>query len=159
MSQATNGAAAPSSSRQFRRDDYASEDGALIVPAGHPWTGREDVAPDDLYGPAVVMRERGARSRAALEGELARHGIDLARLRIAMELGSTEAIKQAVASGLGVGFVPACAVTREIAWGAVGRAHMATGPFGRQLWLYSPIRHGLAPRVRLFREAMLAPVE
>lgn len=147
----------PSSSRHFRRDEYLSEDGALIVPPDHPWTGREDLAPEELYGQPVIMRERGSRSRAALEAELARHDVDLTRLRVGMELGSTEAIKQAVASGLGVGFAPACAVRREIAWGALGRAHLRNGPFGRQLWLYSPIRHGLAPRVRLFREAMLGP--
>ena len=146
----------PSSSRHFRRDDFMSEDGALIVPPDHPWAGRDDVAGAELHGEPVVMRERGARSRAALETELARHEVDLARLRIEMELGSTEAIKQAVASGLGIGFVPACAVKREIAWGALGRATLRTGPFGRQLWLYTPLRHGLAPRIRLFREAVLA---
>jgi DNA-binding transcriptional LysR family regulator len=146
----------PSSSRHFRRDDFMNEDGALIVPPGHPWAGRDDVAAEELHGPTVLMRERGSRSRAALEAELARHDVDLARLRIGLELGSTEAIKQAVASGLGIGFVPACAVQREIAWGALGRAAMRTGPFGRQLWLYSPLRHGLAPRIRLFREAVLA---
>ncbi len=148
----------PSSSRHFRRDEYACEDGALIVPPDHPWAGRDDVAADDLYGPAVIMRERGSRSRAALEAELARHEVDLARLRVGMELGSTEAIKQAVASGLGLGFVPACAVKREVEWGMVRRAALRTGPFGRQLWLYSPLRHGLAPRVRLFRETMLGSV-
>jgi DNA-binding transcriptional LysR family regulator len=145
----------PSSTRNLRRDDYRHEDGALIVPPGHPWSGRDDVTVDELYAQSVLMRERGARSRATLEAELSRIGVDVARLSIGMELGSNEAIKQAVASGLGIGFVPACAVQRELSWSAVGRARLQQGRFGRQLWLYSPVRQGQAQRISLFREFLL----
>jgi DNA-binding transcriptional LysR family regulator len=146
---------APSASRNLRRDDYKHEDGALIVPPGHPWSGRDDVTVDELYGQTSIMRERGARSRATLESELARLGVDLARLAIGFELGSTEAIKQAVASGLGIGFVPACGIQRELSWSALGRARFEQGRFGRQLWLYSPVRQGQAERIRMFRDFLL----
>jgi DNA-binding transcriptional LysR family regulator len=146
---------APSATRALRRDDYAYEDGALIVPPGHPWSGRGDVTAEDLYTQPVIMRERGARSRAEIESELVRLGVDLSRLQVALELGSTEATKQAVASGLGISFVPVCTVERELIWGAVGRARFQAGRFGRQLWLYSPLRQGQAERIRLFRDFLL----
>lgn len=146
----------PSSSRQLRRDDFSLEEGALIVPPGHPWAGRDDIDVHEVYEQAVVMRERGSRSRGALEAELARLGIAVAELRVSMELGNTEAIKQAVASGLGVGFVPLCAIQRELEWGVLARAELARGGYGRQLWLYSPIRQGQAQRLKLFRDFLLA---
>lgn len=145
----------PSASRNLRRDEFVNEEGALIVPPNHPWAGRDDVAADELYAHTVLMRERGARSRAAVEAELERLRVDVSRLKVGMELGSTEAIKQAVASGLGIGFVPSCAIQRELTWKALGRARFAQGRFGRQLWLYSPNRQGLAERIRLFRDVLL----
>ena len=140
--------------RGFVSTPLDAEEWALIVPPGHPWANREDVSPAELRQSPLVMRVRGTRSRAVLDGELAKSGVDLAELDVGLELDSHEAIKQAVSAGLGVGFVPGCMVRREMSWGVLAIAKLATGPLMRQLWLCEPARKTLAPRVALVRDAL-----
>jgi LysR family transcriptional regulator, transcriptional activator of the cysJI operon len=96
------------------RDDALS----LIVPPGHPWA-RRVIAPEQLAGVQLVAREAGSATRDVAEAALATLGV---RPPIALELGGTEAVKGAVAAGLGVAFVSACAVAPELAAGRLAEA-------------------------------------
>lgn len=70
-----------------------------IVAAAHPLARRRHLALADLGGERFIMREPGSGTRIAIEQFLAEHDT---RLNVRMELGSNEAIKQAVAGGLGL---------------------------------------------------------
>lgn len=74
----------------------------VIAPAGHPLTGRKKLAIGDLAGEEFVLRERGSGTRGATEVFFALHGQSL---RPRMELGSNEAVRQAVAGGLGISVI------------------------------------------------------
>ena len=63
-----------------------------------------------------LVREAGSSSRAAVEALCEERGLEL---RIAMRLGSIGAIKQGVASGLGLAVVSERAVGNELALGAL----------------------------------------
>jgi DNA-binding transcriptional LysR family regulator len=86
----------------------------LIVPVGHPWIGRRRLDPAQLAQERLLTREEGSATRAVMERALQRAGVKLGRT---MELGHTEAIKQAVMAGLGVAFVSAYAVRGELETG------------------------------------------
>jgi len=73
-----------------------------VVAAGHPWANRGSIPIRDLDGVACVMRESGSMTRAILERALAHEGIEIRRR---IEFTSREAVKEAVAHGLGMGFV------------------------------------------------------
>lgn len=70
------------------------------MPVGDAWARRKSVPVDDLVGRALVMREPGSQTRALLESLLARAGLSPVS---ALEMGSREAMREAVASGLGIG--------------------------------------------------------
>lgn len=74
----------------------------LMIPRGHPWAGREAVALAELDGQPMILRERGSGTRRSFETALARAGV---APRIALEIGSREAVREAVAAGLGLGVV------------------------------------------------------
>ncbi|MCB9946890.1 MAG: LysR family transcriptional regulator [Rhodospirillaceae bacterium] len=74
----------------------------VLVPAGHPWDGRPAVPVADLEGESFVLREEGSMTRALFEDGLAAAGV---RVHLALELQSREAVKEAVAGGLGLGIV------------------------------------------------------
>jgi LysR family transcriptional regulator, low CO2-responsive transcriptional regulator len=85
----------------------------LIGPADHPWASAERVEQPGqpaqrkkplktLAGVDLLMREPGSGTRQATLNFLAQHGI---APRIRMTLGSNEAIKHAVAAGLGLAIV------------------------------------------------------
>ncbi len=84
----------------------------LIVPPGHRLARRRAVAPAVLADQRLLLREEGSATRQVTERALQHAGV---RFAASMELGHTEAIKQAVMAGLGVAFVSVHAARGEVA--------------------------------------------
>lgn len=70
-----------------------------IAPVNHPLAAKKNITLETLAGERLLMRERGSGTRMATERFFRERGIEL---KTKMEIGSNEAIKQAVAGGLGV---------------------------------------------------------
>lgn len=82
-----------------------------IAAPGHPLLGQAPLAAARLRDVPFIMRERGSGTRDVIEAALAERGV---QLEPAMALGSTEAVKNAVASGLGVALVSRLTVELEL---------------------------------------------
>ncbi|RMF25664.1 MAG: LysR family transcriptional regulator, partial [Cyanobacteria bacterium J083] len=76
-------------------------DNPLVVVASknHPLVGKQKVPITYLNGESFIMRESGSGTRAAVKKLFAKYKIDV---KVKLELGSNEAIKQAIAGGLGI---------------------------------------------------------
>jgi DNA-binding transcriptional LysR family regulator len=85
----------------------------VVVAAEHPWAGRRTVTLADVKGEPMVVREQGSGSREALERALGEVNADLAGFRVVGAMGSTQAIKQAVRSGVGIALISRRAVEDE----------------------------------------------
>lgn len=96
---------------------FASDELVLIVPAKNPWTQRRRVSFDQFAREPLVMREPGSGSRWCFEQAISASGKSLADVDIILELGSNEAIKEAVIKGLGVAILSSMAVKKELASG------------------------------------------
>jgi len=83
----------------------------LIVPPSHRWARRREVWPTPLVLERLLIREEGSATKELTERILQQAGV---RFTVAMELSHTEAIKEAVAAGLGMAFVSVHAVRNEI---------------------------------------------
>jgi DNA-binding transcriptional LysR family regulator len=83
----------------------------VIAHPRHPLIGRR-VDVTALAEEQFLVREPGSGTREVSEQALARHGV---RLRNTMRVGGTEAIKQAVAAGLGLGIVSRAAAADQLA--------------------------------------------
>ena len=68
---------------------------------------------DELKRISLVFRENSSGTRMAVLGELSKKGISISELNIVMELGSTEAIKHGVMTGLGSSFVSERSIKNE----------------------------------------------
>ncbi|HEX9014931.1 MAG TPA: LysR family transcriptional regulator [Chloroflexota bacterium] len=95
---------------------FDTDELAIIVSPDHPFAGRREITAADLRGERFIFREQGSGTRTLLDEEFAR--LDL-RVRPVMELGSTAAVKQAVAAGLGVSAVSMRSIELELAAGMV----------------------------------------
>jgi aminoethylphosphonate catabolism LysR family transcriptional regulator len=73
-----------------------------LVKAGHEWAERTAVDLDELSAAPLILREPGSATRALLADAFA--AADLVP-RVALELGSREAVREAVLAGLGIGVV------------------------------------------------------
>lgn len=88
----------------------------LVVPKLHPWVKRGSIDMSELLSEPFVLREKGSATRDVFETYLKeRKSINLSQLNICGELGSSEAIKEAVIAGLGVSVLSVHAVKRELA--------------------------------------------
>lgn len=85
----------------------------LIVPPQHPWAEREEISLEELRKEPLILREKGSGTRQVAEEGLKKAGLDLCALKIIMELGSTQAIKEAVEAGLGVAIISRLAIKKE----------------------------------------------
>ncbi|MHB0876053.1 MAG: LysR family transcriptional regulator [Anaerolineae bacterium] len=102
---------AETAERDLIAEPFLDDELILVVPADHPWAKRGSIASGELADADLVTREPGSGTRAMLEGALGALGL---RPRAAAELGTVEAIKSAVAAGLGVSFVSRLAVNLEL---------------------------------------------
>lgn len=74
---------------------------AVLVPAGHPLAKRRSVSARELTGYAAVLREEKSNTRQLADAALAEAGISVNPV---LTLDSREAVHEAVAAGLGIGF-------------------------------------------------------
>lgn len=128
----------------------------LVVGSGHPWQGRRSVELEELAAMPLVVREAGSGSGRAVEQALRKAGIDSTRLRIVAQLGSNEAVKQAVVGGFGAAFLSSLSVRRELAHGELSVVSVAGMNVERYFWLATRRERTLSPAaqafIRLFEE-------
>jgi aminoethylphosphonate catabolism LysR family transcriptional regulator len=74
----------------------------VFVSVDHPWSSRSSIDLADLNGQDVVMREEASMTRRAFEKALKERKV---RPNLVMEVGSREAVWEAVAEGHGIGAI------------------------------------------------------
>jgi len=85
-----------------------------IVPPGHPMDGKRTVEFSELLEYPFICREDGSGTREVIDNCLRQSRHSGAALKIAMELGSPEAVKGAVEAGMGVSVVSQATIRKEL---------------------------------------------
>jgi LysR family transcriptional regulator, transcriptional activator of the cysJI operon len=107
----------PAGRSDVKTEPFIEDRLPLIAPPGHEWAEAGIIDSAKLASAPLILRERGSGTRDVVERALRKAGLGLKKLRVVMELDSTEAVKSAVRAGLGVGFVSEWALSRELALG------------------------------------------
>jgi DNA-binding transcriptional LysR family regulator len=131
----------------------------LIVPPDHHWAQQREVPVSELVRQPLVIRERGSGTRSALEQFLAQHGISLSQANIAAELGSTEAVKQFVAAGGGIGAVSIRAVECEQDLQKLAVVRLKEGRILRRFYGIAWRNRTLSPVARTFWNFVMESVK
>ena len=121
--------------RALEARELMDDELVVVVPAEHAWAGREAVSLAELQAEPMVVRERGSGSREALERALAAADSSLGAFRIVGEMGSTEAVKQAVRAGVGVALISKRAVGDECRAKLLACVKVSTMPVARAFYL------------------------
>ncbi|HQS09690.1 MAG TPA: LysR substrate-binding domain-containing protein [Xanthobacteraceae bacterium] len=96
---------------------WLTDELVVIAAADHPLARMEGpILPSDLAQARHIVREEGSGTREVVGSALDGFGVRPASI---MEVGSTEAIKQVVAAGLGIAMVSAAAAKDQIALGVL----------------------------------------
>jgi DNA-binding transcriptional LysR family regulator len=92
----------------------------LAVPADHPWRKKDYVILDEVSKEPFIIREGGSATRKVLEEYLAQNtSRSLSRFNIVCEMGSSEAVKEAIIAGLGASILSIHAIKRELKEGTL----------------------------------------
>jgi DNA-binding transcriptional LysR family regulator len=127
----------------LRLERLVDDEVVLAVPPGHAFARRQEIAVSELHGQPLILREEGSGTRRSVEAALDRAGLRLPKDQVVLTLGSTQAILQAVAQGLGLGFVSARAAAQVQANGHLACVRLSGVDLGRDLYLaYVPQRSG-----------------
>ncbi len=121
----------------------------LIIPPGHPLGGQKRVAPANLAAADFVLREEGSGTRRTMLAALAAMGLALADLNVVVELGSTNAVVNAVASGAGISLVSTWALDFARQTGSVSAMRIPGEDFTRNFY-YITRRKPLSRQVKAF---------
>jgi DNA-binding transcriptional LysR family regulator len=133
---------------------FACDRMVLVVAAGHPWARRKQVSLAQLCGQPLILREVGSGSRWCLEQALVRAGKSLRDVRVALELGSNEAIQEAVQRSLGLAVLSNHAVARQVRSGLLHSLRVTGLALKRQMFAVWDRRRVLPIPARLFLDLL-----
>ncbi len=113
----------------------------------HVLAGQSRVELTRLAEEVFLLREVGSGTRAAVEELFEVAGIPL---KVGMVLGHVEAIKRAVAAGLGVSVLSDLAVRREVQYGTLAILDVEQFPIQRRWYIARLAERALIPSAEVF---------
>ena len=122
-----------------------------IAPPGHPAAAKRGVDVESFAGYPFISFHRESLTRRMIERALLDMGVTL---EVAMEIDSQEAIKNLVASGLGLSILPHETVRGEIERGTLARPRVKGLKIERSIGLIKPKKRRMSVAARAFLDVM-----
>ncbi len=129
---------------------FACDRMVLVMRPKHGLARRRQVSLAEFARQPLVLREAGSGSRWCLERALREAGKSLRDLNVVLELGSNEAIKEAVQRGLGAAVLSRHAVEKELKAKRLHAANVAGLTLERDIFVAHDRRRVLPIPARLF---------
>jgi DNA-binding transcriptional LysR family regulator len=114
------------------------------------------INPEELIALPLILREEGSGTRTVMETHLIRAGLNPSNLNLILELGSTESVKSAVESGLGVSIISKTAIKKELQLKLLKICPIQNMLFIRQFYIVYHRDTVLKPTVLAFLQSIKA---
>jgi DNA-binding transcriptional LysR family regulator len=131
---------------------FAPHPYVIVAAPGHPLAGKKRIPVSRLAREPFVVREKGSDTWASMEDGFGAH---LAQLNVAMEIKSTETIKQAVMAGMGITFLSAHTISRELRAGHLTTLQVQGFPLMLNWYVVHRRNKRLTPVAQAFRDFLL----
>ncbi len=125
----------------------------VIAPPGHALARQRHIPLARLRDEVLLVREAGSGTRAAMQRFFIERGIEL---RTGSELGTNEAIKQAVQAGLGLGVISAQTIELELETRRLVVLPVEGFPILRHWYIVHRTQKRLSAAAQAFRAHLLA---
>lgn len=135
---------------KFNVESIISDELCVICPADHPLTKQKTVSIYDVIKEPFVIREEGSSTRVIIERFLADNGLSISDMHIALILGSTGSIKEAVERGMGLSIVSKWAIRKEVSCGNLRILKLKEGRIKRDFYVVLPKNSIVSPAVEEF---------
>ncbi len=124
----------------------------VIAPPGHPLCKEKKIPLKRLARETFLMREPGSGTRAAMERFFAGRGIEY---RAGMEMGTNEAVKQAVQAGMGLGVISRQTIELELETGRLKVLPVEGFPIVRHWYVVHRSHKRLSVVAQAFKDYLL----
>jgi len=131
---------------------FAPHPYVIVAEPGHPLAAMAAIPMARLLREPFIVREPGSDTWQSMVNGFGRH---LARLNITMQIKSTETIKQAVMAGMGVSFLSAHTVSRELNAGSLAVLDVQGFPLMLSWYVVQRRHKRLPPVAQAFRQFLL----
>jgi len=116
---------APSHLATVATDVVCDDELQVVCAPSHALARQKSVSPKQLTQYPFINRELGSGTREVTDRYLQKAGVEMDSLDIVMELGSPEALKGLIATGLGFGIMSRATVATELALGILACVPLA----------------------------------
>ena len=140
---------APEGELEVESHVFAPNPLVIMAPRGHPLVGKKKIPLAEIAKEPFIIREPGSGTRDVTFRTLEAKGL---RPNVRMELGSNEAIKHAIAAGLGLSVLSLHALTLEGTDGPVAVLDVEGFPILRHWYIVYPKGKELSLVARTFLE-------
>ncbi|MEY2598123.1 MAG: HTH-type transcriptional activator CmpR [Verrucomicrobiota bacterium] len=135
------------------KDEIFMKNPLVVVAAlGDALTRQPSLRLGDLAGQRFILREEGSGTRMAVDQFFRKKRF---RAQVRLELGSNEAIKEAVAGGLGLGVISVHALHGHAKEHGVRVLHVDGFPIASNWHLVHPMAKQLSPTAHAFKQHLL----
>ena len=125
----------------------------VVAPSNHPLAGKTNIALKELATEPFIFREAGSGTRSVVEHFLAENRV---AVDVAIELSSNEAIKQAIAGGLGISVLSQHSLDLETQNGLLTILNVEGFPIHRHLYVIYPNGKQLSVAAQTFLDFSIA---
>ena len=133
-------------------EPFAPHPYVIVAAPDHPLVRRKRIPLAVLARESFVAREKGSDTRNAMEDAFGRR---LPRLDIAMEVASTETIKQAVIAGMGISLLSAHTIGMELRSGSLAVLDVQGFPLMRNWFVVHRENKRLPPVALAFKRFLM----
>ena len=107
----------------------------MIVGPKHPLKDRLSISLEELSEQSFITREEGSGTHQALQNSLIANGVDPNAFKVIASLGSNEAVRRAVSTGMGCAFVSDLSIQTNLKHGELFKVDVKGLKIERQFWL------------------------
>jgi DNA-binding transcriptional LysR family regulator len=120
---------------------------------------KKKISPKEISRLPFILREKGSGTRTAIEEALQKIHLNINDLQIVAEMGSNEAIRQAVRAGVGVSIISRLAVLEDLERGRFTEIRINRLPMVRNFFIITLKHRTLSPLALDFKEFLLKTVQ
>ena len=127
----------------------------LAISASHRWAKRMSINLDELVDAPFIMREQGSGTRMMMLRILEKAGFDPQRLNVVAEMGSTDAIRQAIKAEVGVSILSRRAIADDLNLQQLLKIPIGDFHFTRHFYLVTNKKRSRSPLGQAFVDFLL----
>lgn len=147
---------APVDNPKLKLKACCADEMVLVAPLDSPLAGQAGpLTQAQVKNMPFIIREPGSGTRTTAFKALASLGLSLGDMNIVAELGSTQAVRQAVLAGLGGSIISSLAVWDDISSGRMVQLNLKNLVLNREFYLVSRTGRTLSPGAEKLAEMLM----